>query len=69
MSRRGKCYIQQKDGRYVEEEREPVCGEDFCDRCGDCLACYGEDECFSKKGHLWIKYTLSVEEELELLKK
>ena len=20
-----------------------VCGKDFCDCCGDCLACYGDD--------------------------
>ena len=24
----------------------PVRGEDFCDRCGDCLACYGEENCY-----------------------
>lgn len=23
----------------------PVCGVDFCDTCGDCLHCYGEDRC------------------------
>ena len=23
----------------------PVCGEDFCEDCGDCLVCYGEDDC------------------------
>jgi hypothetical protein len=25
--------------------RPPVCGEDFCDACGDCLYCYAEDTC------------------------
>jgi hypothetical protein len=25
--------------------REPVCGQDFCPGCGDCLACYGDDMC------------------------
>lgn len=28
------------------EEAEPVCGEDFCERCGDCLSCY-RDGCYS----------------------
>jgi len=23
----------------------PICGEDFCEDCGDCLVCYGEDDC------------------------
>jgi hypothetical protein len=22
-----------------------ICGEDFCEDCGDCLVCYGEDDC------------------------
>jgi hypothetical protein len=36
----------------------PVCGEDFCDKCGDCLACYGSDPCPEGKvdQHLWIEY-------------
>jgi len=41
------------------EEAKPVCGQDFCDRCGDCLACYGADGCHggeSKESHLWIVY-------------
>ena len=38
-------------------EDEPECGADFCDRCGDCLHCYGGDECVhSKDGqHLWVE--------------
>ena len=24
---------------------DPICGTDFCDECGDCLYCYGGDEC------------------------
>ena len=41
-----------------EEEAEPVCGTDFCDKCGDCLHCYGGDECFRGKTdqHSWVKY-------------
>ena len=22
------------------------CGEVFCDLCGDCIACYGDDPCY-----------------------
>lgn len=22
-----------------------ICGEDFCEECGDCLSCYAEDDC------------------------
>jgi len=38
------------------EEAEPVCGEDFCDSCGDCLACYGCDPCFDGGDHFWVEY-------------
>jgi len=36
-------HIFDKSGRVLlrTEEAEPECGEDFCDHCGDCLACYG----------------------------
>jgi len=41
---------------YVDEA-EPVCGQDFCDSCGECLACYDEDECaFWADGHFWVVY-------------
>ena len=23
----------------------PICGEHFCELCGDCINCYGEDAC------------------------
>jgi hypothetical protein len=42
------------------EDAEPVCGEDFCDRCGDCLHCYGCDPCYGsgeeKDEHFWVVY-------------
>lgn len=45
------------DERGIEllrvEERTPECGEAFCDRCGDCLACYG-DVC--PEGCRWVVY-------------
>lgn len=35
------------------------CGEDFCELCGDCLRCFGEDPCLENTGgdgngeHAW----------------
>lgn len=41
------------------EEAQPRCG-DLCDRCGDCLKCFGEDECWdgdrSVPEHFWVIY-------------
>lgn len=39
-----------------DEEMQPVCGKDFCDLCGDCLACYWESACpYSGNGHhVWV---------------
>jgi hypothetical protein len=39
----------------------PFCGEDFCDGCGDCLYCYGNDWC-PNGGHTWIVYDDELEE-------
>ena len=40
--------VQQADGTFVDEEREPVCDLDLCDQCGDCLACWGDTvECYA----------------------
>jgi hypothetical protein len=25
----------------------------FCERCGDCLACYGDDPCYDDGPHSW----------------
>lgn len=42
--------------------REPVCGEDFCDQCGDCLDCYNGDGCMvggewdTEAEHRWHVY-------------
>ncbi len=40
-----------------EEAGEPACGE-FCDACGDCLRCYGGDDCGTHGdwGHTWVRY-------------
>jgi len=47
--------------RLRVEDRVPVCGEDFCDSCGDCLACSWGD-CGGNDGeeHFWV-----VDEEKE----
>jgi hypothetical protein len=34
-------------------KKKAYCGEDFCDRCGDCLECYGDDPCTDGKPHGW----------------
>jgi len=54
------CSVEQPDGSYRQEERQPICNVDFCDSCGDCLVCYGEDECLSNsdRKHMWVKYRL-----------
>jgi hypothetical protein len=56
------CHYLNKDYTvHHTANEEPECGEDFCDRCGDCLACYG-DGCYTggddpdPRGHFWVKY-------------
>lgn len=46
----------------------PECGEDFCDRCGDCLNCTG-DKCYPRgdgddgySSHFWVVYQEEIEE-------
>lgn len=50
--------VEQADGTFVDEEREPRCG-DFCDRCGDCLKCSDEDSCVlaEDERHRFVVYT------------
>lgn len=51
----------------IDESATPVCGEDFCDNCGDCMACTdAEDPCHvSKDGqHRWIRYVTPSGEKL-----
>ena len=38
---------------YEAMERPPSCGEDFCEDCGDCIACYGGDPCRNDQQHDW----------------
>lgn len=49
--------VEQSDGSFLTENREPICGQDFCDACGDCLHCSGGDECLDDSdGHVWMIY-------------
>ncbi len=51
--------VEQADGTFRDEERTPICGQDFCDTCGDCLACNGGDECYpghAAGDHVWMIY-------------
>jgi hypothetical protein len=52
-----------KTGKFIrlEDRGTPRCGEDFCDVCGDCLACYGGDDCYNGASeepgvHVWVIY-------------
>lgn len=53
-----KSVIDNKTDEVIEViEATPICGEDFCDSCGDCLYCYGGDDCYySDGGHYWVEY-------------
>jgi len=48
---------------------QPECGEHFCDYCGDCLHCYGDDEC-PDGGHRFVIYEENLtDEQRKLLEK
>jgi hypothetical protein len=56
-----------KNYRTVQQWRaEPRCGEDFCDWCGDCLRCYGNDPCPRGGEHAWVIYADQAAEWHEL---
>jgi len=44
------------------EEAIPICGVDFCDTCGDCLACFADSMCFEGGSHRWVQYGENEEE-------
>lgn len=55
-----KKYLYDEDiGDFLRAiESSPICGKDWCDSCGDCLACNGSDECFGNdsRKHFWVEY-------------
>ena len=61
-------HVYNRDGTKLlrREEAEPVCGEDFCDACGDCLHCYYGDGCCSgeRTEHWWVVYEDEKETQL-----
>ena len=72
-SRGGKAILMQrlmydKTGTRLirTEEAEPKCGKDYCEDCGDCLACNAGYTCYLNDDdgeHRWIVY--EDEEELK----
>lgn len=51
------CYVYDRTGTELlrTESREPVCDEDLCDRCGECLACGESVACMAPyTAHVWI---------------
>lgn len=54
-----KKQIFNENGLFLRvDDAEPICEQDFCDTCGDCLSCYGDDPCVLSEGgkHLWVGY-------------
>lgn len=46
--------VEKPDHTYERREMgQPVCGEDFCDHCGDCLVCYSD---YCEFGCSWVIY-------------
>ena len=54
------------------EKHDPDCGEDFCDVCGDCLACYGVTPCCpdgtDRGSHSWVRYESAAASMLAVLR-
>ncbi|KKM20120.1 hypothetical protein LCGC14_1648710 [marine sediment metagenome] len=50
------CYLFDSQGvrKLLTFEAQPVCSVDYCDVCGDCLICYGVDDCYYGGSHLWV---------------
>jgi len=33
--------------------KELRCGDVYCDKCGDCIYCYGDDPCYDEGDHVY----------------
>lgn len=53
------------DHTAVEVNASPVCGEDFCETCGDCLACHWEDPCAGNEYAPWHTWYVPAEDAAE----
>jgi hypothetical protein len=52
------AYLLAADRAETVVQAVPRCGKDFCDQCGDCLCCYGDDPCGMHEGdHTWVVYS------------
>ena len=51
-----------------DKPRIPICGEDFCEECGDCLHCY-DGECVDDGSHNSYVLWYDRDEDGELLDK
>jgi hypothetical protein len=52
---------------HVESfEATPVCGKDFCDRCGACLHCYDDPSCDERYGSCW--WVLDIDDDAERIR-
>lgn len=60
-----------KNHEYSDYDKWPlVCGVDFCDECGDCIECYGDDPCFPDAcGHLLVRYVGGTHDHAEMVRK
>jgi len=57
------CAIHVGGELYKKCDLTPLC-EDYCDCCGDCLSCNGEDPCqYTDDGeHMWVEEFEMVEQ-------
>lgn len=50
--------------KCVDRDELPICGVDFCDSCGDCLSCHGDEPCWdggvNNGPHMWVTYVDAV---------
>ena len=51
------AFVYAKDGteHLGLAQLEVACSDAFCDSCGDCMCCYGDDEC-PAGSHRWVLY-------------
>ena len=48
------AYVEKQNGEYkLLDLGFYTCGEDFCDKCGDCLSCHND---YCDDGCKWVVY-------------
>lgn len=48
-----------------EHDMDPKCGELFCDCCGDCAHCYGDETCYGNGDPGEHSFTWYLDDEAE----